>query len=354
MKRILVGGVLLLMVIVAVGAFRSWQERQRVAASKAEIQKILAKDSGYMENVLGVEKNEGGLNFKEFFDLCDKAIDGKRTLTVELRGAALGLDPLFSEKARSFIDAGNEVIRAKRTFYQRQLELNSADSKEMKEVRTMHIPNVIDRVEAIQRYGGLVSKVSAVVEQMDRGATEYAAAFRKYAGLEGALVREWAEQGLALQGMAEQYQALNMKAVKASQERGSLIKAELTSAATTLSQAATMTPTDLPTGRVPLVPRLTGAMVMEGKTLYERRAMCYICHGWQGKGDVVGPSMRDLNPKPTDLTNYQGLRFKADDERFLVIKYGIPKTGMIPITKGLYDDDIWSLVAYIKYLSLKK
>lgn len=351
MKRYIFAGVLLVTVIAAIAGFRAWQEQQRQTAVRAEIRKILAKDGGYMESILGAEKNESSLNYKEFFDLCDKAIEGKRALTIELRGVALGLDPALVDKARKYIDVGNEVIRAKHIFYQKQLELNSADSNGIKEIRAMHIPNVIDRVEAIQRYSGLVTKVSTTVEQADKAAADFAMLYRKYAGLEIAMLQEWSEQDIQLQRTAEQYQALNMKNVKTSQEVAGLIRADLNSASATLTQAVAVTPSNLPSGTVPPAPRLTASMALDGKRLFESRAVCFACHGPLGRGDGVHAAK--LNPRPTDLTDSSKLRFKADEERFLVIKYGIPKTGMVSVVKEarLFDDDVWNLVAYLKVLA---
>lgn len=241
MKRwlLIAGGAFGLVALLAGG--RWWQEQQRVTAAKVELQKILAKDGAYMESVLGTEQNESRLSYKEFFDLCDKAIEGKRTLMVDLRGAGVGLEPALVESARAFLEAGNVLIRAKRQIYQEQFELDVAEKSEnskIRQLRALHVPNVIDREETIGKMQALVVLSRFIVEQLENATQDFAESYRRYAALEQTAIQEWQQRGLNFKGAAEQYQALNMKVVKAVQAKGAALRTELNNTSAVLVDAA--------------------------------------------------------------------------------------------------------------------
>lgn len=332
---------------------RWWQEQQRVTAAKTEGQKILAKDAAYMESVLGAERNEAGLNYKEFFDLCDKAIEGRRALLVELRGAGVGLDVTLLDNARAFIETGNSLIRAKRQVYRKQLDLNAAEQSKLPKIRAMIIPNIIDREETIKTMASLVADNLTLADELKKAADDFVDQYRRYQALELAVLGAWAQPGLRMQGAAEQYQALNTKAVAALHGKISALKVEMNNASVVLAEAAARPPSMLSSSPVPPRPIFTASMVNYGQVLYEgrayaERAACLVCHGATGKGDGNAGSI--LNPRPSDLTNLGTLRYRADEERFNVIRYGIRGTGMVG-AGNLSDNAVWALVSYLKFLA---
>ncbi len=85
-----------------------------------------------------------------------------------------------------------------------------------------------------------------------------------------------------------------------------------------------------------------------GRALFQGKGVCFECHGKTGKGDGQAASI--LNPRPTDLTNRRSLKYRTDKERFNVMKYGIPGTGMVAMSQ-LSDEELWLLVAYLKQLA---
>lgn len=140
------------------------------------------------------------------------------------------------------------------------------------------------------------------------------------------------------------------------------IEKELTKAR---AQAAAMTPEARRLARAQVAreiwppetpPPAAGADLERGRELYspQGKAQCYECHGIAGRDAAVFFRDHRLDPPPTELADGSKLLFNSDADRFRVIKYGIPKTGMIPSGPGsqanLSDEDIWSLVLYIKAL----
>lgn len=75
-------------------------------------------------------------------------------------------------------------------------------------------------------------------------------------------------------------------------------------------------------------------------------AMCAGCHGAPGREpDALG---KGLNPSPPDLA--ESASHLTDAELFWVTKYGIRMTGMPAWGKTHSDDDLWSVVAFVREL----
>ena len=76
-------------------------------------------------------------------------------------------------------------------------------------------------------------------------------------------------------------------------------------------------------------------------------ARCSLCHGSDGKGQTAIGS--HIYPRATDLTSTQA-QTKSDGVLFWIVENGSPHTGM-PGWKGtLNDDDIWTVVSYLRLL----
>ena len=88
-------------------------------------------------------------------------------------------------------------------------------------------------------------------------------------------------------------------------------------------------------------------IVAEGKTLYEGKARCFVCHGMTGKGD--GSVAHMFAPPPRDFTDCAFQKEREDGELFWIIKYGSPGTGMKQLIPGLLsEEEGWKIVAYVR------
>lgn len=99
----------------------------------------------------------------------------------------------------------------------------------------------------------------------------------------------------------------------------------------------------------PVPPGLIGPdpHIQRGKALFNGKAVCFGCHGSSGDiNSVTDPEVTRLNPRPTDLRQPTD---KSVRQLFLIIKYGIPGTGMVPIQEaaGLRDSDVRDIIAYL-------
>ena len=90
--------------------------------------------------------------------------------------------------------------------------------------------------------------------------------------------------------------------------------------------------------------------IQQGKALFHGKAACFECHG--DNGDINGvPQSRlaRLHPPPTDLRTPNDKSFR---QLYLIIRYGISGTGMLPIQEAatLNDEEIFHVISYLSYL----
>jgi mono/diheme cytochrome c family protein len=84
----------------------------------------------------------------------------------------------------------------------------------------------------------------------------------------------------------------------------------------------------------------------KGRALYEGKGGCVNCHGSGGLGD--GPVARELNPSPRNFHHHGFWRHRTEGEIFWVIKHGSPGTAMIGFNGQLTDEDIWTVMRYLR------
>ncbi len=86
--------------------------------------------------------------------------------------------------------------------------------------------------------------------------------------------------------------------------------------------------------------------IEKGKALYKGKGACFNCHGKSGQGD--GPAAASLDPSPRNFHHHGFWRHRTEGELFWVIKNGSAGTGMIGFGNVLSDDEIWSVIRYLR------
>ena len=95
--------------------------------------------------------------------------------------------------------------------------------------------------------------------------------------------------------------------------------------------------------------------VTVGKRIYNK--YCYYCHGMEGRGD--GAIAIGLTPHPANFVADVDKMKKSDKELFESISKGIRREvggdelAMPQWNLILTEDEIWSVLAYVRYLSEK-
>jgi mono/diheme cytochrome c family protein len=86
--------------------------------------------------------------------------------------------------------------------------------------------------------------------------------------------------------------------------------------------------------------------VLKGKQTFSH--YCYVCHGLDGQRTGV-PFANAMSPPLPSLAS-QSVQSYTDGQLFWVIKNGLWPTGMPRANGILNDDEIWSIVVYIRHL----
>ena len=86
--------------------------------------------------------------------------------------------------------------------------------------------------------------------------------------------------------------------------------------------------------------------VLEGKQNFSH--YCYVCHGLDGQG--TGVPFADAMSPPLPSLASKSVQSYSDGQLFWVIKNGLWPTGMPRANGILNDDEIWSIVTYIRHL----
>jgi mono/diheme cytochrome c family protein len=87
-------------------------------------------------------------------------------------------------------------------------------------------------------------------------------------------------------------------------------------------------------------------IIEQGKAIYHGKGTCFNCHGKDGDGN--GPLAAQLDPSPRNFQHPGFWRHRQEGEIFWVIKYGSVGTSMVGFSGQLTDEEIWSLIQYVR------
>ena len=101
----------------------------------------------------------------------------------------------------------------------------------------------------------------------------------------------------------------------------------------------------------------TPASIAAGKAAYD--ATCASCHGDRAQGAVKAKLTISIieeqgGKQPPDLTDAQWDHGSSDDEIYTVLKRGLPPTMMPGFDGAVSDENLWSIVHYLRTLSAQK
>lgn len=112
-------------VLLAVGLWIASNIYQTRALNQ-KLAEAIGKDRGLTETILKIEAESSKMTYGELFELCNKSVESRTNLIVELRGVYPQVDSKLKEHLIEYLTAENEFVRAKRDFYRHSMEQSSA------------------------------------------------------------------------------------------------------------------------------------------------------------------------------------------------------------------------------------
>jgi hypothetical protein len=122
------------------GASTLGYQQYRLHEVKQKLGEAIGKDLGLTETILKVESESSKITFAELFELCNKSVDGRTNLIVELRGLHPEMDYALKEQLIKYLNAENEFVRSKREFYAKVMQASSASETYVQQPRTRRRP----------------------------------------------------------------------------------------------------------------------------------------------------------------------------------------------------------------------
>jgi len=91
-------------------------------------------------------------------------------------------------------------------------------------------------------------------------------------------------------------------------------------------------------------------IIAKGKKLYEGKALCAACHGFEGAGGTSGGRSTPFGAQqPTNFADAAWQAARTDGEIFWVLNHGSHGTDMAPyMPLYLSEDQVWHIVTYIR------
>jgi hypothetical protein len=224
MKRSSVAVVVLAMVVVAATvAYPRYRAARQQAEKQQRIEEALAKDAAFTETLLKMELESTGVTYKELFAFCDKSIDQRNALIVDMRVSTTKLAPNTRMAIIDYLNAENGFARAKSAFFSASLELDTArvvDKDNQDELNaagarvksflrrgdTNQARTAVAEMEACMRiWPRLDARVNEAVQRTAASISSFRAACESLISKEKKLVSESAASGIAFRPVFAPY-----------------------------------------------------------------------------------------------------------------------------------------------------
>ncbi len=352
MKRVIIGTAVLVLIVAIVAGQRLWQERQQVATAKAAIQKILDQDAGYTETLLKSDVDSESLSYKEVFDLCDKVLNARTDLLVQLRAINPGENVPVKEQAVAFLAAENDWTRAIKKYFEARSDVATKSAQIAERLLAMPEPAYSEIDAYVVRVNTGLDEIRTAADKLKNMAADASRHYGRVISAEVAL--SMASEGRGVRPSSF-YLASKPKmdtSMARANEFATADMARMTEMKTKVEQRAELikqNPSAKLRGPAPDPSLLRQGSVNLGRDLFSGTyGVCFSCHGPGGQGN--GEAAGRFNPPPTDLTNPAALKYKSAGDRFRIIKYGVAGTVHGGLEKQLNDYQIASLVAYLRVL----
>jgi hypothetical protein len=181
-----------------------------LSSLNSELEEAVQKDAGYTESIIKVETEASTISYKELFDLCEKSIEGRTNLIVQLRGLYPETESELKNKLIEFLNAENELVRQKSQFYRKQLAFSS--SFDLYKAHLENLPSSYYGWDYWEKSSKeLKSEMEKAASDMTQSADCFVSTYKTLVENESVLKRSMELAGLRFVGFFEKYQQSNIR-----------------------------------------------------------------------------------------------------------------------------------------------
>ncbi len=207
-KRILISVLCTIVVLGGVGSLAYHQYRMH--GLKQKLGEAIGKDLGLTETILRIETESSKITYGEFFELCNKSVENRTNLIVELRGLYPEMDYQLKTRLVEYLSAENEFVRAKRDFYRKSMEQSSAADAYLEQIKDY--PSSSYGWEFYRdRLRQMKAKVLEAAREAEKSADEFLKLYEKMAKEETAIAKEAQSAGLRFDPIFQKHAKGNQK-----------------------------------------------------------------------------------------------------------------------------------------------
>lgn len=201
--------VAIFVVVLGVGSSIVGNKLIKMARLNERLEEAVGRDSGYTETILKIEAESGSMTYAELFSLCEKSIEDRTRLIIELRGLYPDIDSEMKTALVEHLAEENELVRQKVAFYRKQMELNSSLELYLDQLAdTPTSPYGWDYYNT--RLARLKADASDAISGMIEEGTEFVSTYEKLVDKEKDLGASLDQAGLRFVRVFEKYKSQNV------------------------------------------------------------------------------------------------------------------------------------------------
>jgi len=218
-KFILLGG---LIVVVAAGFYIN--HRMKISNFNEKLQTIIGKDQEITETILKVESQGSQITFSELFELCDKSVNIRTEMLMELRGLYPNMESALKDSLREFLNAENELVRLKSQSYRKYLNLSSDNDSYEEALERWNRSSLSSREYYLQTWKEKLLDVFVGSDDLKRVLLKFMVTYNKLIEKEKSLENMMKKENLKFTPIFSKYQEANQAYVNISLEYAEFVK----------------------------------------------------------------------------------------------------------------------------------
>jgi hypothetical protein len=228
MKKLVVlrGSALCVLLALIWGGISAQQHFKREAEIKAKLEEAIGRDAGYTETILKMETDSSHITYGEFFELCDKSVEQRTTLIVELRGLYPSVNNATKSKLIDFLNGENDAVRTKRDLYRKQMLLSSAVDTVTEAVRDTPSSEYGWDFYRERVYKSKLEVVKAASD-LESSSTDFIDSYQKALKLEGTVAKAAGNAGIRFKASFKEFDGSNTDKGKQSADYASQVLTQM-------------------------------------------------------------------------------------------------------------------------------